>query len=36
MLVKNKVVVFDLYDTVLKGIAFDFDNGIAYLHRTFF
>lgn len=36
MLVKNKVVVFDLYDTVLKDISFDFDNGIAYLHRTFF
>lgn len=36
MLVKNKVVVFDLYDTVLKDISFDFDSGIAHLHRTFF
>ena len=32
----NKVVVFDLYDTVLKDISFDFDSGIEYLHRMFF
>lgn len=28
--------MFDLYDTVLKDISFNFENGIAYLHRMFF
>ena len=32
----KKVVLFDLYDTVLKDISFDFSAGIAWLYRTFF
>lgn len=36
MNVIKKVVIFDLYDTVLKDISFDFDKGIVYLYNTFF
>ena len=32
----KKVILFDLYDTVLKDISFDFDAGIVYLYNTFF
>ncbi|HIS69670.1 MAG TPA: HAD family hydrolase [Candidatus Gallacutalibacter stercoravium] len=32
----KKVVLFDLYDTVLHEVSFRFDKGIAYLHRAFF
>ena len=31
-----KVVMFDLYDTLLKGVSFDFKKGVAYLHETYF
>lgn len=31
-----KVILFDLYDTILKDISFDFNNGLTYLHKTFF
>lgn len=32
----GKIVIFDLYDTLLKDISFDFKRGTAYLHETFF
>lgn len=32
----KKVIIFDLYDTVLKDITFDFEAGIMYLYNTFF
>lgn len=32
----QKVIVFDLYDTVLKDISFDFEAGIDYLYNEFF
>lgn len=32
----KKIIIFDLYDTVLKDISFDFNNGITYLYNTFF
>ncbi len=32
----GKIIVFDLYDTVLKDITFDFNAGIRYLYDTFF
>ena len=32
----KKVIIFDLYDTVLKDISFDFSNGLNYLYNTFF
>ncbi len=32
----GKAIVFDLYDTVLKDISFDFNKGIIYLYNTFF
>ncbi len=32
----KKVILFDLYDTVLKDISFDFDAGLEYLHDAFF
>lgn len=31
-----KVIVFDLYDTLLKDISFHFEAGLAYLHEQFF
>lgn len=31
-----KIVMFDLYDTLLKGLSFDFNKGVEYLHETFF
>lgn len=31
----KKVIIFDLYDTVLKDITFDFEAGIMYLYNTF-
>lgn len=33
---KEKLVVFDLYDTLLEGQSFDFNRGVAYLHETYF
>lgn len=32
----KKIIIFDLYDTVLKDISFDFNNGITYLYNVFF
>ncbi len=32
----KKVILFDLYDTVLKNISFDFSAGIHYLYNKFF
>ncbi len=32
----TKVILFDLYDTVLKEISFDFEAGIGYLYSTYF
>lgn len=32
----KKIVLFDLYDTVLKDISFHFDAGIDYLYKRFF
>ena len=32
----GRIVVFDLYDTLLKGQSFDFNCGVAYLHETYF
>ncbi len=32
----KKVILFDLYDTVLKNISFDFSAGIRYLYNKFF
>lgn len=32
----KKIIIFDLYDTVLKNISFDFNNGITYLYNVFF
>ncbi len=32
----QKVFMFDLYDTVLKDVSFNFDKGITYLYDTFF
>jgi len=32
----GKIVIFDLYDTLLKDISFDFKRGTAYLHETYF
>jgi FMN phosphatase YigB (HAD superfamily) len=32
----KKVILFDLYDTVLKNISFDFQAGIVYLYNAFF
>ena len=32
----GRIVVFDLYDTLLKGQSFDFNRGVAYLHETYF
>ena len=32
----TKVVIFDLYDTIVKGVSFDFDKGMEYLYRAFF
>lgn len=31
-----KIILFDLYDTVLKDISFDFDKGIEYLYYAYF
>ena len=31
-----KIVMFDLYDTLLKGVSFDFNKGVEYIHETFF
>lgn len=31
-----KIVMFDLYDTLLKGMSFDFNRGVEYLHEAFF
>ncbi len=31
-----KIVMFDLYDTLLKGVSFDFNKGVEYLYETFF
>lgn len=31
-----KIIVFDLYDTVLKNISFNFDEGLTYLYDNFF
>ena len=33
---KKKIVIFDLYDTVLKDISFNFKDGIKYLHTKYF
>lgn len=32
----GKVILFDLYDTVLENISFDFEKGLIYLHEAFF
>lgn len=32
----GKVIIFDLYDTVLKDISFNFDDGLVYLHKAYF
>ena len=32
----KKIIIFDLYDTLLKDISFDFNNGINYLYNVFF
>jgi putative hydrolase of the HAD superfamily len=32
----KSIILFDLYDTVLKDISFDFNKGLNYLHDTFF
>ena len=32
----SKIVIFDLYDTLLKGLSFDFDKGVEYLHQQYF
>ena len=32
----TKVVIFDLYDTIVKGVSFDFDKGMEYLYQEFF
>lgn len=32
----EKVIIFDLYDTVLKDVSFDFNRGILYLYDTYF
>ncbi|MBQ8627288.1 MAG: HAD family hydrolase [Agathobacter sp.] len=32
----GKIVMFDLYDTLLKGVSFDFNKGVEYLHEEFF
>lgn len=32
----KKIIIFDLYDTVLKDISFDFNDGITYLYNVFF
>lgn len=31
-----QIVIFDLYDTLLKGIWFSFDKGVEYLYETYF
>ena len=31
-----KVIMFDLYDTLLKGVSFNFKKGVEYLHETYF
>lgn len=31
-----KIVMFDLYDTLLKGLSFDFNKGVEYLYEQFF
>lgn len=31
-----KIIIFDLYDTVLKNISFNFDEGLYYLYDNFF
>lgn len=36
VIVLKKIIIFDLYDTVLKDISFDFNNGITYLYNVFF
>lgn len=33
---KKKIVIFDLYDTILKDISFNFKDGIKYLHTKYF
>jgi len=32
----GKIIVFDLYDTLVKGITFDFDKGVEYLYQSYF
>ena len=32
----SKIIMFDLYDTLLKGMSFDFNKGVEYLHEAFF
>lgn len=34
IMVKAKAIVFDLFDTLLKDIKFDFDSGLCYLHEN--
>ena len=36
MRVVKKIIIFDLYDTVLKDISFEFNDGITYLYNSFF
>lgn len=36
MKILKKVILFDLYDTVLKDVSFDFSKGIKYLYDNFF
>lgn len=31
----QKIIIFDLYDTILKDISFEFDKGLKYLHTLF-
>ena len=31
---KSKVIVFDLFDTLVRDIKFDFDSGLCYLHEN--
>ena len=32
----GKIVMFDLYDTLLKGVSFNFKKGVEYLYETYF
>ncbi len=32
----SRIILFDLYDTVLKDISFDFEAGIRYIYNTYF